>query len=702
MNRPAGVFLVGILCATLAACGGSGGNGGAPEIGLSQTFLSLSAVAGIANDPAPVMVNVTNSGTGGALHFTASSDAPWLTVTPGSGTTPQSLTITALLGNLTAGTYNGHITVTATGVPGASAVTVQFMVNSQPSNAAFWSQWGSNPQHTGMVGVAGQHLTNKLADITYDPFVAQEKAEFGGELVVHMQSPIVNGNDVYMIVKTGTYTSCNPAGNWRSGAACGPNAWNSMIWNERRYSWVNGQLTQIWTYQTDWVPEPNGNGLSGWEPVFHPVDANNFIYVPGAGGQVWKVEKTGGTSVSHINPFNGMAGVTAANTFVAGPLSADSNGNIYYNAIRLDLSGGLDPWSDNDVAGAWLVKIAPNDTASIVSFATLVPGAPAGTALDCPGSFEFLSNPAGTLPWPPAVNAVAPAYPFFCGSQRPGINVAPAIAPDGTIYTASRAHFDNMVSYLIAVNPNLTPKWAASLQERLSDGCGVLVPIGPNNATPNACRLGTNMGVDPTTNALGSGVIFDLASASPTVLPDGSVLFGTLDNYNAFRGHTFHFDSAGNFLNAYKFGWDDTPGVWAHNGTYSIVLKDNRYGAPQYCTFNSNICQSLPEGPFFITQVDPNMNVEWQFQNTTIDGGHPNGYEWCINMPAVDSSGNVFVNSEDGNIYMLPQGNHGVFIAPGGKLFLDQAVEAAYTPLAVGPDGKLYTQNNGHLIAVGN
>jgi hypothetical protein len=35
-------------------------------------------------------------------------------------------------------------------------------------------------------------------------------------------------------------------------------------------------------------------------------------------------------------------------------------------------------------------------------------------------------------------------------------------------------------------------------------------------------------------------------------------------------------------------------------------------------------------------------------------------------------------------------------------LFLEEAVEAAYTPLAVGPDGKLYTQNNGHLSVVGN
>jgi hypothetical protein len=702
MNRAAGILAVGILCAALAACGGGSGGGAMPTLSVATTAVPFGAVAGFGGDLTAFADNVTI--TGGSSHsFTASSDAPWLAVTPASGSAPQAISISVTLGTLTPATYTGHVTVTAAGAQGSPAtVTVTFVVAAaQASNAPFWTQWGSNPQHTGMVPVLGQHLANKLADITYDPFVAQEKAEFSGELVVHMQSPLIDGNDAYMVVKSGTYTSCNPAGSWRSGAACGPNAWDSMIWNERRFSWVNSQLVQAWTFQSDWKPEPNGNGLSGWEPVFHPIDANNFIYVPGAAGQVWKVNKTTGASASHINPFNGIASVTAANTFVSGPLSSDANGNVYYNVIELNSNGG-DPWSDNDVAGAWLVRIASNDTPTIVSFAMLVPGAPAGNAQDCPGTFEFSANAVGTLPWPPAVNAVAPVFPFFCGSQRPGINVAPAIAPDGTIYTASRAHFDDMVSYLVAVNPNLTPKWAASLQERLNDGCGVLIPIGPNNNTPNACRVGTNMGVDPTTNASGSGTLIDLASASPVVLPDGSVIFGTLDNYNAFRGHTFHFDAAGNFLNAYMFGWDDTPGVWSHDGTYSIVLKDNHYGAPQYCTFNTPICASVADGPYLITQVDANLNIEWQFKNTTTDSNHANGFEWCINMPAVDSSGNVFVNSEDGNIYMLPQGNHGVFTAPGGKLFLEEAVEAAYTPLAVGPDGKLYTQNNGHLIVVGN
>ena len=228
-------------------------------------------------------------------------------------------------------------------------------------------------------------------------------------------------------------------------------------------------------------------------------------------------------------------------------------------------------------------------------------------------------------------------------------------------------------------------------------------PIASDTSTPNSCRAGTTVGVDPTTNAFGSGDVTDLASASPTVLPDGSILYGAITHYNGSRGHMFKFDSTGNFLAAFDFGWDSTPAVYPHGGTYSIIIKDNHYptgGA--YCSAADPVCGPLPAGPYYITQMDANLNVEWQFQSTAIDLTHPNGYEWCINAPAVDSNGVVYVNSEDGNIYALPQGNTGIFTTPKAKKFLKLAIGAAYTPLSIGPDGKLYTQNDGHLFVLGN
>jgi hypothetical protein len=129
------------------------------------------------------------------------------------------------------------------------------------------------------------------------------------------------------------------------------------------------------------------------------------------------------------------------------------------------------------------------------------------------------------------------------------------------------------------------------------------------------------------------------------------------------------------------------------------VTKENHYGGPVH-----------PTPGYFITQLDPNLNVEWQVQNTNINAcgrdangqifcvpQQPNGFEWCVNAPAVDAAGNVFVNSEDGNIYQLGQ--------PGyvrQKLFLQLALGAAYTPVSIGPDGRIYAQNAGHLFAIGD
>lgn len=578
------------------------------------------------------------------------------------------------------------------------------------SSGGFWSQWGRDAQHTGMVSIPAQQLNNKLADIVYDPFTVQEQNEnlvLYGEatLTAHYQATLEDNGAFFMMKKSGTYPSCQPQGTWIYGFPCGPNAWNRLQWGVVGYDWNQNNLVTTWTFNTDWKPEPTATnlrqgyvGLEGWEPVFHPALANGDVYVPGAGGTVWKVNESTGQSVSHINPFSGMP-ITPANTYVSGPLTADDNGNIYYNVIELNPNGN--PWSQNDVAGAWLVKILPNDSTATVTFAVLVPNAPPGNSTHCAGTFFNLDDNGRSLPWPPSPIAMPPTE--RCGSQRPGVNVAPAVAPDGTVYTVSVAHFDRQISYLVAVNPDLTPKWASSMQNRLTDGCGVLLPIAPKGVTnmASSCRWGTAIGVDPTTNAKGSATVSDASSATPTILPDGSILYGVTDHYDYSRGHLMHFDAQGHYVNSYTFGWDSTAAVYQHDNTYSVVVKDNHYGGSAYCYFNNPVCASLPPGPYYVSQLNSNLQVEWSFKNTTFDQEHPAGYEWCVNAPAVDSQGLVYVTSEDGNVYSIPQGNHGVFTTPRQKIFLKEALGAAYTPLSIGSDGKLYTQNDGNLFVVG-
>jgi glucose/arabinose dehydrogenase len=88
-----------------------------PSLAVSPGTLAFGGTAGGAS-PAAKTLSLTNAG-GGALSFTASDDASWLTVTPGSGSAPATLTATVNTAGLAAGTYNATITVDAGGISGS-------------------------------------------------------------------------------------------------------------------------------------------------------------------------------------------------------------------------------------------------------------------------------------------------------------------------------------------------------------------------------------------------------------------------------------------------------------------------------------------------------------------------------------------------------------------------------------------------------
>ena len=193
----------------------------------------------------------------------------------------------------------------------------------------------------------------------------------------------------------------------------------------------------------------------------------------------------------------------------------------------------------------------------------------------------------------------------------------------------------------------------------------------------------------------------DLGTSSPVVAPDGSIFYGAQTIYNGRRGHLFRFTAEGTLAGVYGYGWDITPAIDPHDGTFSVLVKDYTYGTD---------ANGVVTGPFYIRQLSADLSsVEWTFQSTNTEScrrnpagtltcvsDHPNGFEWCINAPAVDAVGNVYANSEDGRLYVIGQG--GIEI---GSLFTNLALGAAYTPLAIGPDGLIYTQNDGHLFVIG-
>ena len=67
-----------------------------------------------------------------------------------------------------------------------------------------------------------------------------------------------------------------------------------------------------------------------------------------------------------------------------------------------------------------------------------------------------------------------------------------------------------------------------------------------------------------------------------------------------------------------------------------------------------------------------------------------------INAPAIDSEGTVYSNAEDGNLYVIDSTGK-----QKAHFFLKLAIGAAYTPIALDNQGRIYALNGGELFVVG-
>jgi uncharacterized protein (TIGR03437 family) len=663
---------------------------------------AVGAVAGFASHPATPGDSLVLWGSGfGAVTPPATNGSNSLD-TLRNVVTPPTVTIGGVAATVTfaglspqfVGVYQINVTMPAT-QPAASAAAIEIEAGGVSSAVQTvlavgtgWPQWALNPQHTSSPGVAGQSLHQILANILYDPLVPEEQSANYDELVAHFQVPLVDGNDVYMEYKSGSYSA---------------DTFATEVWGENKFTWQNGQLVLDWGYASDWKAPGSSNDF--WEPVFHAALGDAIVYVPGASGSIIELNKSNGAFIQRMAPFG-----TDPNTYESGPITLDASGNLYYNAIQVVTTNGF---YGNDATNSWLVKVTAGGVVTMVTYQTLTSSQAPASGSQCVTSFD-----SSQLPWPPSTTAAPQTS--TCGSQRAGLNVSPAVAPDGTIYTVSRAHFNDRYAFLLALNPDLSLKWIASLRNRFHDGCGISVADGgwlPPNGSPGGCRAGALQGVDPLTNQPGDGSVLDDASATPVVAPDGTVLFGTWSQYNYSQGHLMHFDTSGNYLGEFGFGWDTTPAIYAHDGAWSAVTKNNHYGGvgsycgdPDYCPTDRTSSNATSPEQYFVTQLDTNMNIEWSFQNTNTESctrntdgtltcvsDHPAGFEWCVNSPAIDANGVVYANSEDGNLYSIAQGG-----SPTQAIFQQLALGAAYTPASIGGDGKIYSQNDGHLFVAGN
>jgi hypothetical protein len=123
-----------------------------PAIGASPTSLAFTAQQGGGN-PTAQTVTIRNTG-GETLNWSASASTNWLSVNPASGTGTGTATVTIGTAALTAGTYSGVITISATDatsitVPVTFTVTaapVPPAISANPTALSFTAtQGGANP-----------------------------------------------------------------------------------------------------------------------------------------------------------------------------------------------------------------------------------------------------------------------------------------------------------------------------------------------------------------------------------------------------------------------------------------------------------------------------------------------------------------------------------------------------------------------------
>ena len=158
-----------------------------PKISLSPTGLALSAIQG-GSDPATQTVTISNSGKG-TLDWSVKTTAPWLALSPVSGTTPSSFTATAIVAGLAAGTYATTITVTGTGAtntPQTIPVDLTIVISTSSTSTS------TTPTSTSTTSTAPSTVAVSLAwNPETDPSVTGYYVHYG------LQSPNSAGSCTY-------------------------------------------------------------------------------------------------------------------------------------------------------------------------------------------------------------------------------------------------------------------------------------------------------------------------------------------------------------------------------------------------------------------------------------------------------------------------------------------------------------------------
>lgn len=157
-----------------------------PAISFSPSSLSFTAARGGVN-PSSQTLGISNSG-GGALTWSLSDDAEWLTLNPTTGTTTSetdNVILTVNISGMSAGSYSGTITISATGAtntPRTVAVSLRVTIFAPATETAGTAEsWVDTPDGRVIVHFpAGSFASNTT--VTIEPLTTCPSAPAGYSL----------------------------------------------------------------------------------------------------------------------------------------------------------------------------------------------------------------------------------------------------------------------------------------------------------------------------------------------------------------------------------------------------------------------------------------------------------------------------------------------------------------------------------------
>ena len=495
------------------------------------------------------------------------------------------------------------------------------------TSAAAQSTFGGNAQHTANYSTPAQSLNKVHWTAPIDLTNTGALAHYGAPL-------ITPANTVFVPVKV------NATSGFQVSVLNGSNG------------------SSMYTLSSDYV-QPSHNWILPYQPVLATNSVETRLYYPGAGGSVYYINNV--DSVNHGAPvqqvfytslanYQANASAYNASVFINTPITADSNGNIFFG-FRVD---GTNPApAPLSTVQSGFARIDPNGNAVYVL---------AGTA-------------AGDA------NIVRDTH-----------NCAPALSNDqSTVYVAVKALNTETYGYLLGLDATtLATKYKVFLKDPRNNNANNATLLDDSTASPmvgpdgdvyygiygnpeNGSRgfllhFSANLATEKTPGGFGWDNTVAIVPTNMVPSYTGTSSYLIFSKYNNYAGAGS--DSADG-INRVAVLDPNATEVDAHSSSNGLLIMREVQTAIGPTADKENVSPSLPYAV----------------------------REWCINTPAVNpATGSVYFPSEDGHIYGWNLSSNSL----SQFLQLNIGLGLPYVPTIIGPDGQVYTLNGGTLSAIGS